>query len=119
MPWRRFAEGELLCPVCLGLICEPTTAPECGHSFCRNCLVQSLQKTHQRCPACRTTIAEAPEALPINVTLRNIACKLFPDEYASREAEAQVRLPALAVSVLLGAAGFQCGHARAAAWLGC
>jgi len=56
MPWRRFANGELLCPVCLGLICEPTTAPACGHSFCRNCIIQSLEKLQQRCPACRTTM---------------------------------------------------------------
>ena len=52
----------LECAICLRLVAEPITIP-CGHTFCRCCLVKSLQ--HQKkCPTCRAVchiVAESAE----------------------------------------------------------
>lgn len=46
------AKSLLECGVCLSLVCEPVSL-SCGHTFCRTCLVRTLQRTAKRCPCCR------------------------------------------------------------------
>lgn len=45
------ALGDLECPICLSLMCEPLTL-SCGHSACRMCYCRSLQRV-PKCPTCR------------------------------------------------------------------
>nr|XP_045598248.1 uncharacterized protein LOC123758107 [Procambarus clarkii] len=70
---------ELACSVCSeefrGGIREPVVLPQCGHTFCRPCLL-SLQAMHPslRCPACRRRHKGASVAhLPTNFTVLNLA----------------------------------------------
>ncbi|XP_019415731.1 PREDICTED: LON peptidase N-terminal domain and RING finger protein 1-like isoform X2 [Lupinus angustifolius] len=73
------------CTLCLKLLHEPVTTP-CGHSFCRSCLFQSMDRGN-RCPLCRTVLFISPRTCSISVTLQNIIQKNFPEEYAERKKE--------------------------------
>ncbi|XP_042948271.1 uncharacterized protein LOC122281084 isoform X2 [Carya illinoinensis] len=76
---------EFDCTLCLKLLYEPITTP-CGHSFCRSCLFQSMDRRN-KCPLCRTVLFVSPRTSAISVTLNNIIQKNFPEEYAERKLE--------------------------------
>ncbi|KNA09430.1 hypothetical protein SOVF_153650 [Spinacia oleracea] len=76
---------EFDCTLCLKLLYEPITTP-CGHSFCRSCLFQSMDRSN-KCPLCRTVLFISPRTCAISVTLNNIIQKNFPEEYAERKSE--------------------------------
>ncbi|GMH31541.1 hypothetical protein Nepgr_033385 [Nepenthes gracilis] len=73
------------CTLCLKLLYDPVTTP-CGHSFCRSCLFQSMDRSN-KCPLCRTVLFITPRTCAISVTLNNIIQKTFPEEYAERNSE--------------------------------
>ncbi|KAI4303781.1 hypothetical protein MLD38_039375 [Melastoma candidum] len=73
------------CTLCLKLLYEPITTP-CGHSFCRSCLFQSMDRGN-KCPLCRTVLFISPRMSAVSVTLNSIIQKNFPEEYAERKAE--------------------------------
>ncbi|KAK4781539.1 hypothetical protein SAY86_015641 [Trapa natans] len=75
------------CTLCLKLFYEPITTP-CGHSFCRSCLFQSMDRGN-KCPLCRTVLFISPRTSSVNVTLKNIIQRNFPEEYAERKTEHQ------------------------------
>ncbi|KAJ7872175.1 hypothetical protein B0H14DRAFT_3131661 [Mycena olivaceomarginata] len=79
----RFVSGEdleraLTCSICQDIMWKPVITPGCGHTFCRECLVNHFQwesATHATmhqgwneirplpvhiCPNCRGTVTEAP-----------------------------------------------------------
>jgi Zinc finger, C3HC4 type (RING finger) len=80
-------DGDLDCPLCLRLLHKPTTTP-CGHSFCRNCLLQAA-RFQARCPLCRAELPPAdsgPENSPVarfavNTVLQSLAARQ-PDHSA-------------------------------------
>ncbi|KAL2935268.1 LON peptidase N-terminal domain and RING finger protein 1 [Bienertia sinuspersici] len=76
---------EFDCTLCLKLLYEPVTTP-CGHSFCRSCLFQSMDRSN-KCPLCRTVLFITPRSCAISVTLNNIIQKNFSEEYAERKLE--------------------------------
>jgi len=61
---KKNAPGHLLeddevrddveCKLCFAVLCEPTTTI-CGHTFCRACLVRTLDH-NPACPLCRTSL---------------------------------------------------------------
>lgn len=63
-------DDSLQCPICLDVPEHPVVS-ECGHIFCRACILSSLQKSrHSKCPICRmvlsdTKLANLPSAAPI------------------------------------------------------
>ncbi|XP_057951850.1 uncharacterized protein LOC131146323 [Malania oleifera] len=73
------------CTLCLKLLYEPITTP-CGHSFCRSCLFQSMDRGN-KCPLCRTVLFISPRTCAISLVLNNIIQKNFPEEYAERKSE--------------------------------
>ncbi|XP_062978497.1 E3 ubiquitin-protein ligase TRIM7-like [Elgaria multicarinata webbii] len=46
---------EASCPICLDYFRDPVTVTECGHNFCRACLIQCWgeEETEASCPKCR------------------------------------------------------------------
>ncbi|KAJ1478859.1 hypothetical protein T484DRAFT_1558391, partial [Baffinella frigidus] len=49
----------LQCPVCMSLLYRPITLPNCGHSFCSECLsavVAPASTRHIGCPVCRAPL---------------------------------------------------------------
>ncbi|KAK9926052.1 hypothetical protein M0R45_023306 [Rubus argutus] len=73
------------CTLCFKLLYEPVTTP-CGHSFCRSCLFQSMDRGN-KCPLCRTVLFISPRTCAISVTLNDIIQKTFPEEFAERKSE--------------------------------
>lgn len=53
-PTRETPENPLICKICLQLFTEPYSTI-CGHTFCRNCIVRSIQHNPQ-CPICETNL---------------------------------------------------------------
>ncbi|XP_044160455.1 bifunctional apoptosis regulator-like [Bufo gargarizans] len=73
---RNISASEFSCSCCYDILVNPTTL-NCGHSFCRHCLAQwwlSSKKTE--CPLCCNKCEEFPK---VNILLRNVIEKLFPD----------------------------------------
>ncbi|KAJ0973752.1 hypothetical protein J5N97_015717 [Dioscorea zingiberensis] len=85
--WKPQLCDDFECTLCLKLLYEPVTTP-CGHSFCRSCLLQSMDHGN-KCPMCRTILFMSPRTYPISVTLNNILQRTFPMEYAERKSEQQ------------------------------
>lgn len=68
------------CPICCTRFTNPTTTP-CGHTFCSNCLVRSLD--HQRsCPFCRDTLDFCP---PPTKLLYDILTQLYQQDDESMD----------------------------------
>lgn len=74
-------ENEITCSVCSEVYSEedgrePVMLPECGHTFCRECLI-SLQCTSVTCPSCRKHYTGLHvETLPVNFAQLGIASAL-------------------------------------------
>uniref|UniRef100_A0A670I0V2 Uncharacterized protein n=1 Tax=Podarcis muralis TaxID=64176 RepID=A0A670I0V2_PODMU len=51
---------EATCSICLDYFKDPVMIPECGHNFCRSCLIQSWGESEAEafCPHCRETVQE-------------------------------------------------------------
>ena len=81
-------ESQLECQICLSMICEPITI-QCGHSFCRTCLVHTMRKSKKQCVVCRSICTTIPEEASENIMLKNIAVMINPEMYASRLLEVE------------------------------
>ena len=48
------------CPICLQILSDEKgiCKTKCGHSFCTGCIAESLLKSNQKCPMCRTPITD-------------------------------------------------------------
>lgn len=74
-------ENEITCGVCSEVYSpvagrEPVMLPECGHTFCRECLL-NLQTTAVVCPNCRQRhYSPAVEDLAVNFAQLGIAVAL-------------------------------------------
>lgn len=64
--------SDLLCPVCFNLI-EEAHMTKCGHTFCYNCIMKSIE-TLKRCPKCNTTITNEEMIFP-NYLLNDLVKK--------------------------------------------
>ncbi|XP_053235396.1 E3 ubiquitin-protein ligase TRIM7-like [Podarcis raffonei] len=51
---------EATCSICLEYFQDPVIIPECGHNFCRSCLIQCWGKSEGEasCPQCRKTVEQ-------------------------------------------------------------
>jgi Lon protease-like protein/tetratricopeptide (TPR) repeat protein len=81
---RENALADAECTLCMKLLYEPVTTP-CGHTFCRPCLLRSLDHT-SKCPMCRAVL-HVGRLLPVSVVLKNLLERAFPKEYAARMEE--------------------------------
>ncbi|XP_032998253.1 E3 ubiquitin-protein ligase TRIM11-like isoform X2 [Lacerta agilis] len=52
---------EATCSICLEYFQDPVIIPECGHNFCRSCLIQCWEKSEGEasCPQCRETVEQS------------------------------------------------------------
>jgi len=75
-------DSRFECSVCLRLLHEPATLA-CGHSFCRRCLSQCMQRA-SKCPTCRCDIEATPVA---SITLQAALQQLYPAETHERARE--------------------------------
>lgn len=73
------------CDVCMLLLVEPITL-SCGHTFCRLCLMQALERC-QKCPSCRSVCHIRPEDHPETLAISRVVRRLFPALVAARAEE--------------------------------
>lgn len=64
---------DLTCPVCRLIFTDPMVLP-CSHSFCRECLQNSLHHGRSCCPLCRETFTKDQET--VNRALSEV-CETF------------------------------------------
>ncbi|XP_032998383.1 E3 ubiquitin-protein ligase TRIM7-like [Lacerta agilis] len=59
-PVRDLRE-EATCSICLDYFRDPVIIHECGHNFCRSCLIQCWEKSEGEasCPQCRETVEQS------------------------------------------------------------
>ncbi|XP_032998387.1 E3 ubiquitin-protein ligase TRIM7-like [Lacerta agilis] len=52
---------EATCSICLDYFRDPVIIHECGHNFCRTCLIQCWEKSEGEasCPQCRETVEQS------------------------------------------------------------
>ncbi|XP_029910664.1 nuclear factor 7, brain-like [Myripristis murdjan] len=74
---------DLTCSICLTIFTDPVSLL-CGHSFCRECITNSLSIKDQ-CPQCRTTVPKEEKYLPTNHILKSLADKAKEAEKIKRE----------------------------------
>ncbi|XP_077778462.1 zinc finger protein RFP-like isoform X2 [Podarcis muralis] len=63
---------EATCSICLEYFKDPVTIPECGHNFCRSCLILfwGESEAEASCPQCRKTVQRRsliPNRQPANL----------------------------------------------------
>ncbi|XP_077778388.1 zinc finger protein RFP-like isoform X2 [Podarcis muralis] len=63
---------EATCSICLEYFKDPVTIPECGHNFCRSCLILfwGESEAEASCPQCRKTVQRRsliPNQQPANL----------------------------------------------------
>lgn len=63
---------DLVCPICFELISEAHMT-RCGHTFCYNCLLQTIEQT-ARCPKCNFTLDSTEQIFP-NFLLNELVSK--------------------------------------------
>src|SRR3990167_6026228 len=61
---------EFECSLCMKILYQPVTI-YCGHTFCRSCLVRTLDHS-TKCPLCRQVVHIDANAAPTNVVLQSI-----------------------------------------------
>ncbi|XP_029910668.1 nuclear factor 7, brain-like [Myripristis murdjan] len=64
---------DLTCSICLTIFTDPVSLL-CGHSFCRECITNSLS-IKDKCPQCRTTVPKEEKYLPTSHILKSLAEK--------------------------------------------
>nr|ABN04154.1 tumor necrosis factor receptor-associated factor 6 [Branchiostoma belcheri] len=67
--WDSPLEHKYECPICLMGLREPVQT-NCGHRFCRYCILKSIRDAGARCPVDNTPLTEE---------------QIFPDNFAKRE----------------------------------
>ncbi|XP_053235397.1 zinc finger protein RFP-like [Podarcis raffonei] len=86
---------EATCPICLEYFRDPVIIPECGHNFCRSCLIQYWGESEGEasCPQCRE-ILQHRNLIP-NRPLANVLEKLTvgkPRLHGEKEPEGKGRV---------------------------
>ncbi|XP_032998390.1 zinc finger protein RFP-like [Lacerta agilis] len=81
---------EATCPICLECFRDPVIIPECGHNFCRSCLIQYWGESEGEasCPQCREIIQHR-NLIP-NRPLANVLEKLHLQDEKEAEGKGKI-----------------------------
>lgn len=92
---QRLQLDEVECSLCMRLLWQPISTP-CGHTFCRTCLVRSLDHRHY-CPLCKASLKTylAERRFLINDFIEAVIQRLFGEEYLSRQKQVHEELDSL------------------------
>ena len=72
---------------------EPVTT-NCGHNFCRDCLVMWMQKKQKHtCPTCRNKIGHKWR-MPVNTVVWNAMLTMYPERLKKRKREVEIEISA-------------------------
>lgn len=85
-----------VCPICRSIYVRPRIYPECGHSLCEHCHIQTDEHTDipdaytaivYKCPICRSETLTPWNRRPLNRALDDICSSSFSEEYNERSEE--------------------------------
>jgi len=79
--------GEFDCALCFRMLYDPITTPNCGHTFCRECMSRALQQK-SNCPVCRAEVSMDVVSYPVNALLQHVLSSFAKEEYEERRIEA-------------------------------
>uniref|UniRef100_A0A8I6XSF0 RING-type domain-containing protein n=1 Tax=Hordeum vulgare subsp. vulgare TaxID=112509 RepID=A0A8I6XSF0_HORVV len=70
----------LTCPLCKGYFREASALADCGHTFCRDCIIKKIDEQGiESCPVCNAALGIAPEEkLRADPQIQAIRDKAFP-----------------------------------------
>ncbi|CAF0857936.1 unnamed protein product [Rotaria sordida] len=85
---KKFPLTDFECPICCNLLWFPITTP-CGHVFCRECVIRSVDNTQAQCPICKSSLQNFfPMLIQSHVNKTEIIAKIiesyFPTECDER-----------------------------------
>ncbi|KAF7695719.1 hypothetical protein HF521_007442 [Silurus meridionalis] len=85
VPGDLLDPSDFECSLCMRLFYDPVTTP-CGHSFCKNCLLRSLDHSPQ-CPLCKESLRLylASRRFSITRVLDDIIKRYMSEEHAVRQ----------------------------------
>lgn len=75
---QKSSSGAFVCGICENILRHPTTI-QCGHTFCRKCLVKDSSRT------CRKCGQKINSSLETNVLVKRLVEKFWPAEVVSAE----------------------------------
>ncbi|CAM0876147.1 unnamed protein product [Alopecurus aequalis] len=77
---RDALAARLTCPLCQDLLREASAFVECGHTFCRECIMNKIEDEEiDACPVCNVDLGITPEdKLRLDHNLQSIRNKMFP-----------------------------------------
>ncbi|XP_047471627.1 cilia- and flagella-associated protein 251-like [Penaeus chinensis] len=55
---------------------KPIILPDCGHTFCRRCVITASRNRNLRCPTCRREYRVPAESLPPNYTVLSLVAEV-------------------------------------------
>lgn len=108
--------GELECPICYQMYCDPIRAGCNRHAFCRNCLLRSQRGAETtRCPICRCEARIDVSTLSVAADILEKVLAKDPQysdrlEMASREREDYLKSLAARAAQLRAHSVLQSGH---------
>ncbi|CAF0962180.1 unnamed protein product [Adineta ricciae] len=87
--YKNFSPRDFECSICVNLLWTSITTP-CGHVFCRECLIRSVDNTQAQCPICKSSLEEFfPMLIRSHVNQTELISKIiqtyFPAEYNERQ----------------------------------
>ncbi|KAE8769593.1 Polycomb group RING finger protein 3 [Hordeum vulgare] len=80
----------LTCPLCKGYFREASALADCGHTFCRDCIIKKIDEQGiESCPVCNAALGIAPEEkLRADPQIQAIRDKAFPPKIEVDASEA-------------------------------
>jgi hypothetical protein len=63
---------EFICGCCMDIMIQPTTIVPCGHTFCNQCIFQTINLDKELCPNCRTDIVATVPNRSVDNAIRSI-----------------------------------------------
>ena len=82
---------DVICPLCKFVCCEAMVL-NCGHSFCKNCILSSKEYLSNKCPECNAfTIQLVPDfAKRMKINGLILSCKYKKEGCTSKEAVSRI-----------------------------
>jgi len=86
--YKNISPKDFECSICVNLLWFPVTTP-CGHIFCRECLIRSIDNTQAQCPMCKNPLDEFfPMLIQSHVNKTELISQIietyFPNEFNER-----------------------------------
>ncbi|CAF1577294.1 unnamed protein product, partial [Didymodactylos carnosus] len=86
--YKQLDIRDFECSICVNTLWFPVTTP-CGHVFCRECLIRSIDNTLAQCPMCKKSLTEFFSMLiqsHVNQTeiIHRMIEMYFPDDFIER-----------------------------------